>query len=310
MTLIQSRRYIENMPLTVSLLTMVGFFLVFGMGAEAKAAGPFSAEFSLPGSHGYRVSVAGQHHEVTVSVSQGGLRSNHFVDTVYTAQAAVSLDGIDANFGALGEMALRFVPSGKVIMKRRRLPADCHAPRNIVRKQGTFVGVVRFEGEAGYTIVNATEVNGSVGTPEGILCASFGGSSTDKGNRDRHPHLPSRPYLAVATAHHALSFAAAAIGHRGQKARFAASSTEKNGAISIFRWASVVAARSDFTSNRNLTTASVTPPPPFSGTATLRRRQPNGAPPSWTGSLAVSFAGASDVPLTGSDFTTLRLAKF
>lgn len=274
--------------------------------AGAEEAGPFSAEFSLESSNGYLISVSAGRHQIAITVAEGDLRSSHVVETTYSASGAASPKGMEANLGTLGEISLRFVPSGQTITKRRpKLPKGCKAPRTVVRREGAFVGVIRFEGEADYTAVEATEVHGSIGTSENVFCATFSNGS----ERGKHHHrlVPSLPYLNATTAHNALGFAVAATSHNDGRWGFIASSIEKIGLISIFRWASVVAGPSDFKFDSRLTTAVVTPPPPFSGTATFRRRQ-NG-PPLWTGSLAVSFLGAPSTPLTGSNFTSVILTR-
>jgi hypothetical protein len=274
--------------------------------ASAKEARSFSAEFSLRASNGYVISVSASRHQVTITVAEGGLRSNHVVETTYSASGTASPKGVEANLGTLGEISLRFVPSGQTITKRRpRLPKGCKAPRTAVRREGAFVGVIRFEGEADYAAVEATEVHGSVGTSENVFCVTFSNGS----DRGKHHHrlVPSVPYLNATTAHNALSFAVAATGRNDGRVAFVASSTEKNGPISIFRWASVAAGSSAFRFDPRLTAAIVTPPPPFSGTATFRRR-PKGSP-LWTGSLAVSFLGAPSTPLTGSNFTSTILTR-
>ncbi len=58
---------------------------------------------------------------------------------------------------------MHFVPSGKVQMKIANLPPHCNGPRKIVRREGTFVGTIRFTGENGYTSVDTQEAAGSVG---------------------------------------------------------------------------------------------------------------------------------------------------
>lgn len=275
--------------------------------ASAKEARPFSTEFSVRASNGYLISVSAGRHQLTITVAEGDLRSNHVVETTYTAPGAASPKGVEANLGTLGEISLRFVPSGRTIAKRRPgLPKGCKAPQTVIRRVGDFVGVMRFEGEAGYTAAEATEVHGSAGIPEGLFCATF---SNGSGGEKHHPHprVPSPPYLSATTAHNALDFAVAATGHHDGRVRFVASSTEKSGAISISRWVSVVAAPSNFELGPRLTTATVTPPPPFSGTATFRRRQKG--PPLWTGSLAVSFPGAPGTLLTGPNFTSVILTR-
>ena len=58
-------------------------------------------------------------------------------------------------------------------------------------------------------------------------------------------------------------------------------------------------ASSAFGSDDILSSATVAPPPPFSGTGTFGHG-PGGK--SWDGSLVVSFLGAPRVPLTGPSF--------
>ncbi len=281
--------------------------LVFATAASARGARPFSAEFSLTASNGFLIYVSAGRHELTITVAEGRPRSSRVVETTYSVTGVASPKGVEANLGALGEISLRFVPSGRVITRRRpKLPKGCKAPRTVVRREGTFVGVMRFEGEASYTTVEVTEVDGSVGTPEGVFCATFS-SGSGGGKHHHHPHVSFPPYLSATTAHNALGFAATATRHQGGGVGFVASSTEKNGAISISRWASVVAMPSDFKFDRRLTIATATPPPPFSGTATFHRRHKG--PPSWTGSLAVSFPGAPETPLTGANFTSVILTR-
>jgi hypothetical protein len=55
-----------------------------------------------------------------------------------------------------------------------------------------------------------------------------------------------------------------------------------------------------FVTDDSLSFAKLTPPYPFSGTGSLERAA-DGAPV-WTGSLAVSFPGTDNVPLTGPPF--------
>lgn len=59
---------------------------------------------------------------------------------------------------------------------------------------------------------------------------------------------------------------------------------------------------SAFATDDSLSFADITPPYPFSGTGSIQRT-PDGAP-IWTGSLAVSAPGATNLPLTGPLFKT------
>jgi hypothetical protein len=74
------------------------------------------------------------------------------------------------------------------------------------------------------------------------------------------------------------------------------------GSLGVFRGVSTHASPSTFASDNALSTAGITPPRPFSGSGTLERG-PTGKK-SLAGSLAVSFLGAPNVPLTDPRFKT------
>ncbi|HEX6602047.1 MAG TPA: hypothetical protein VF030_05345, partial [Solirubrobacterales bacterium] len=60
--------------------------------------------------------------------------------------------------------------------------------------------------------------------------------------------------------------------------------------------------------NEALTSASLTPPPPFHGTARYQAF-PDGSN-TWSGNLSVNFPGAPRFPLTGPSFETLLEVPF
>jgi len=240
--------------------------------------------------------------EITVKAEKS--RPDYLVETTYSFVGTSSSEGIEADLGGFGEISLRFTPSGEAQTKTfRHLAKGCTGPRKIVRQPGVFTGKFRFEGEAGYTRLEATEASGSVGTAAFFLCSTFGSGSPQKKHHARPP-----TYLDVATEHRKRVFSASLTGH-GRRAGFAAFSRETIGAASIARWASVVGAPSMLHFAPDLSSATVAPPLPFSGTATFKRR-PKGSPPFWSGSLAVSFLGEENVPLTGPSFTSTSLTTF
>jgi hypothetical protein len=283
------------MIILVWVIALLG--LPAGAAAEDEAEKPFSAEFSVEGSNGYRISVYGRSNSVTVSVFEGRPRPGKRVVAEYTAAGTVSTEGIEATFGDLGEISVQFQPSGKVSRSKPKLPKHCSRPRRIVRQEGVFVGTIRFTGEANYTAFEGEEADGSIGTPDELFCVSFANGSH-----------PLSPVLTVATTLHDLGFDAVLFPGRSQ-VRFEAARLEKDGRVSIRRSVSVEGPPSSFKFDRKLTTATVIPPPPFVGTATYRRK-PGRGNFSWSGSLTVSFPGAPEVPLTSPSFTNASLENF
>jgi len=81
---------------------------------------------------------------------------------------------------------------------------------------------------------------------------------------------------------------------------FSASSSERRGQIRVDRFAFVESPERAFTYAPELSSATVSPPPPFQGMATFQRN-PDGST-SWKGDLRVSLPGAPYLALTGPAF--------
>jgi hypothetical protein len=82
---------------------------------------------------------------------------------------------------------------------------------------------------------------------------------------------------------------------------FSASSTERRAGMTIERAAASLGPERTFSFDTGLGTATVSPPRPFSGSATLAPG-PGGAT-AWTGSLKVDLPGRKNVPLATPSFT-------
>ncbi|HEY3492466.1 MAG TPA: hypothetical protein VGK43_05915, partial [Solirubrobacterales bacterium] len=78
--------------------------------------------------------------------------------------------------------------------------------------------------------------------------------------------------------------------HPRSRALFDAEVSERRDGIRIFRFASGWLPASAFRYDRNLQTATVSPPAPFSGSASLSRAR-NSVSPLWSGDLAIEFPG-------------------
>lgn len=289
-------------------LTALALAILFPSNVAAKTGErDFSAEFSLPETNGYAISVTGRPESVKVSLAAGKPTRRHLVFSDYKFSGTASAKGIHADLGEFGIVNLRFEPSGKVrTTKLPKAAEGCDGPRKVVRHLGTFVGTFRFKAED-ETTTESAEVAGSVDKPAEVICRFVTGES---GKKDHHRNVPPpSPYLGATTTHNGLGFAAAVMGPHRKRVSFVASSVEIAGGAAIRRWAAVTGLRSEFQFDNQLKTATVSPPPPFSGSATFERA-PKGLPPVWTGSLVVSFPGRPEVPLTGTNFTSVLFARF
>lgn len=278
-----------------------------GLGT-AHGAQPQSASFSLKGSNGFALDVTGESGEVTVIASErrppvatfassGRPRSagtGNGASTVYTAPAdAAGPEVVDAGLGPLGQIAVRFRPSGQRVVSTVR--RACGRPVRVVRRLGVFVGAIRFEGEEGYTTVTATSARGSVGTPLPADCRSGPTDGAAVASSTLERPAPRGAILSVRDPLAGSSFRAAP-GPGGVS--FSARVEERtDDGVTVVRHARAGAPASAFAFDRSLAWATVAPPAPFSG----RARYAVGAGVRWTGNLRVTFPGLS-VPLAGPAF--------
>lgn len=277
------------------------------MRADAHRPGSRSTatpRFDFETGNGYRVAVAGLGPDVVVGVR----RRHSLARTTYIARGVVSPTRLEASFGDLGGIAVRFRPSGRVVRTKSR--PHCKGPDHITSRLGAFVGEIRFSGEGGYAAVDFHRVKGRVSSPLSLQCApaAFGherGGSNSIGS----PQQGSKLTMLSANWKTALSSTAfvAATGFV-DKTLFFASSERSEGSVAIVRQAIALAPARTFAFDNALTLAGVTPPAPFSGTGSFQA-SPDGAR-SWTGSLAVSFPGAENMPLSGPQFKVVLSSGF
>ncbi len=272
-------------------------------------------EFNLRASNGYRLTVfaeapdgggtAAQRHEpVEVEVSGSHASVN------YLGHGTVGPDRIHASFGQLGVISVRFRPSGR--HRRVKIPKRClrHRPPVVFARLGTFVGTIRFRGERGYTKVVARRAQGGIGDPLAISTKKLQCEEPTRPSESQDLLLSaSEPHGAIgfsafAEAGQPAASASSTLLPRGYERFFLASAVEGNRTLMILRFVGTRGPAADFTSDASLDSATITPPAPFSGTATFQRN-PDGST-SWTGSLSVSMPGLGRVSLASSRFT----AKF
>ncbi len=284
----------------------------------AASSTPHSAlpSFSFVASKGYEIVVEGAESTVFLSVFRPGAVSSRSTSsrssgvtqgpssfgaaiTTYIARGKVSAAGVRAGFAGLGRVAVHFHPS-----RRATPPRGCHgADRSLV--PGVFRGEVDFEGEGGYTAAHIHRVRGIVRLLGYSRCSR---PATRSPRRSRSSHPVSNPDRAKITSFDAewksalgTTLFSAATG-RAHTARYLAATEQSAGQIAIYRLALAFAPSQTFVFDSALSSASLTPPAPFSGTGSFQ--QGDAGTRSWAGPLAVSFPGAEDTPLTGPQFTT------
>jgi hypothetical protein len=278
----------------------------------------FEVRFELKARHGYTVTVVGEGNivaiEVTKPLSHGKenllekLVGSKQAVTAYVARGTVTEHRIAASFGQLGEVDVRFQPSGRVVESRpgRR----CRGTDHFTSQLGVFVGGVRFDGEKHYVAVHSHRAKGRVRTPLHLHCASLPhGVRSDRRARPVPHHEAFNPTFLTATRRHGVSSVELLALGIGRTTLFAAITEEGLGSMARIRFAlTTTDSKKAVVVNEALTKATITPPPPFRGKGAYRAA-PDGTT-TLSGPLSIAFPGTPPLPLTGEDFEATLEAGF
>lgn len=274
--------------LVVTLCVIAAVGALTAGAADARVA--TQARFTLEGSHGYQAafSAAGRGSEVlsapvgkpkasghgglSVAVSKGQRTAVYFHSVHFKPRR------ISGRIGGLGRVKVRFHG------RRKGEFSIPHCTGHIVRRFGVFVGTIRFHGERGYTRVRSHRARGTVDVPRHMHCHGGGGGVVHATQLDARTESGLTEFVASRRRNAQTNF-------------FLATESEDRGQLFITRVVWTSAPKPTFEFASDLSSAHVKPPAPFSGSADFS------APDQWTGSLAVSFPGFGEVPLTGDDFS-------
>jgi len=287
-------------------------------------------EFSFGAGGGYRIQVSGRGSTVTLSVFRpgglspgslttlfGGSAKGHSAQTsfgaaysTYVVRGEASASSIRADFAGFGRIAVHFHPSGRVAHLGSH--RGCGGSR-FASRHGVFRGEVDFEGEGGYTSAHIHSARGEVVVPLPSRCSGRPSESPRRAALRPEPRavvpsrvIPRAPKGPKTTFLEALwksplgLTAFEALGDGSHSVRYIAAVEQSEGQVAVYRLALAFAPSRSIFADSALSSASVAPPAPFSGQGDYG--QADGAK-TWTGSLAASFPGAEDFPLTGPQFT-------
>jgi hypothetical protein len=247
-------------------------------------------QLTIKGTHGFRITVTRISGRVELTASNGNTAA------IYVVRSAKNpTDRIQATFPGLGEVSVRFDPSGRA----PRAPGGFCGSRPGFRQNGIFRGSIRFEGEQGFTRIN-------VGSAPGSVFGSF--KEVCKGSRGSDSEMPP-DYLLEEKARSRggttvfVAMKSSDALSPDPSARYFASHWERQYGMLSVRVASAQADRDTFATGGSPfrpESATLTPPAPFSGTASFQASP--GALAKWEGTLAVELPGIGTVPLTGPQF--------
>jgi hypothetical protein len=287
---------------SVALLCAAGVLASAASAAATADDEGASGAFQLKGTNGYVIAVVAHASPDTNGKGEVVIFVGHEGSSViYAAPATVTdpntptpgdLSGlatsIEADLGELGRISLAFRPS-----RRERTYRSCSPEgRSESVPAGTYEGTFELHGEEGYTEARVTQTPLDMGPLLNLVCAETGPSES----RGRRFHGAS---LLVGAGDKRERVQLGAIqNRRGARVRLSATVTERRGDLGITREITRTAPSSAFSFDPTLRTAALTPPSPFSGTATFNRAA---APPNrLRGNISIDFPGRSNVPLPKS----------
>lgn len=254
--------------------------------------GSHSVELNLKGSHGFRIGAGkvGRYFYFQTADERS-------VATYLKLSPKQKGDGIKAKFPGFGRISVRFHPQGPPQHEPAFFP-QCEGGAT-TKQRGQFVGTIRFRGERGYTSVQATRASGEVATTEKEICKR---SIFDDGP---DPVVDRTELYAYSRSKgRAVGFDASTLGPADSPfTTFGATVVERRRGMTIFRGTGASGKSSQLVagdSRPHPLSATVTPPPPFHGSAEFQRTAEGDR--SWTGTLSVHFPGLDPVALTGPSF--------
>lgn len=200
---------------------------------------------------------------------------------------------IRADLGGLGSIDLHFAPSGQPRVEK----SACN-PRPIEFDSGFYEGRIEFEGEEGFTKVDATRAPGEIREAASFFCfrsgvEGFGGHAP--GGLLSLRRKWSSGHLEFQVKKNSPT----------RPTRLSATIEEQHNGLGISRSISAVAGSGAFEFDVPGQTALLNPPSPFNGTATFHRTSRR-IPGRLRGSLNVDFPGRSNVSLVGSRGSLVR----
>jgi hypothetical protein len=259
-----------------------------GAAASSSGSEDGSAKAHLVGTHGYRITIDAFSEDLIVTARKGSASVSYVL-----FNSGLKGERIHARLPGVGRIFLKFhehrLPHGQSVKGCRK--------SETVRK-GVFVGTVKIEGERGYTSAVSHHVRGEIA-------------------QEGHDRCDRRPTARASDAGSRLLSASTSSGNgrlifnaldfpwtkSGSKLVFGATFIRARGRLFITTSRSALAKHpTDLEIAAPPRSASVTPPAPFTGSATFQQEAADQF--GWTGDLAVELPGVGEVSLAGPKFET------
>lgn len=276
--------------------------------AVASVASPpetsASAELKLRANNGLHAELEANDDEVTLEFRRKGRLVS------YQVKGEVTEAGLKARFGRLGLIDVSFQPTKT--LSENEPPKRC-VGEPWTEREGFFTGTIEFSGEREYVRIEVSRAKGTMSVSSEWQCRRRKGPIRVGGTPRRlalssgaEPEAEPAT-LSVFSRRCRCGVLAVGVRHsngRGRSLFYGVRSENREG-MEIGRVTFAYAGASTFVFDHAAGTATVRPPPPFSGHATFKRR-PRGRD-LWRSTIRVPLLGADPLIPSGRSFrATLR----
>jgi hypothetical protein len=279
--------------LVTSLLAFVAVPAASAAGGAKESQRQLSIQVQVGG---FKIEIDGQEDGRTQDVVMYLSRRTQFAE--YIVPAEITDSTLKAKFGSLGEIDYSYAPKGATA-------TECFGQQG---SEAAFTGSFTFTGENGFVHIDAPAATGFYTLePEPPTCATRRAGRAAPAARA----VPFQPYVDGA----ALSVSTMAKTNGGvrrvrvltasrqetsKEASFNAALVEAGHGMGVLRGVQMSAPARAFEWDFDAGTATVSPPAPFAGTATFKRRADGRK--LFTGSLRVPILGSGTVRMAGKGF--------
>ncbi len=290
----------SRLPLFVS-VAAVAFLpsAVPALAASPETGTTVTVELELQASNGLQAKLKTSDDEmVTLGIGRKVRGSSGASGVSYEVQGEVTEAGLKARFGHLGMIDVAFTPT-RTLSSTEPSEGCTGAPRTL--REGVFTGTIDFTGEREYVRIEG-QAEGSMSVIPEWQCPNieepmpFAGASGPLALSSRKKREAATLYAASRRCS-CLFAAAVHRRYRGGRSLFYLVQEERHEGMEIIRATQAKGGPTAFDFDHAAGTATVHPPPPFSGHASFRDR-PHGRD-LWRSTIRGPLLGVGSVSLFG-----------
>jgi hypothetical protein len=273
--------------------------------ASSKTEATAWVEFTLRANRGLHAKLEASNGEISLEIRRKGRLVS------YRVEGEATEAGLKAQFGDLGLIDVTFRPTET--LSTSEPPKRCEG-EPWTRSEGFFVGTIEFTGEREYVRIEASRAKGLMTVYPEWQCDLRKGPIRNRSAPQglaRDSRAEEEPATLSAFSRRCrCGFTAVGARYRNGRGRsiFLGVKVESREGMEIGRLTIAYAGASTFAFDHAAGTATVHPPPPFSGHATFKRR-PRGRD-LWRSTIRAPLLGVDPVSPRGPSFRTVLRREY